>query len=396
MKLLKETHINFMKWKFVALGLTLVIIVAGAVNIFTGRGLRMGVDFGGGTLIRVVFKDVQDVSAIRNSLTSVGLGNSLIQSTGKGGHEFMIRTRQVFQGKSAEEELEAHAKLADQVIAALEKREGAAALPEGKPDLNTIDRTNLANLLDLSFPGEGLSLAAAVIGVRDEQNVLGTESSKISGILTSYDQLRDAGIKPEVVKALEEQTSLGPMAVVSRETVGPQAGAELRRKATLAVVWSLIGMLIYIAIRFKLAYGVAAILTLTQDVLISLAIYSFTTREINLPVIAALLTIVGYSINDTIVTFDRIRENLKTMRKDPLEKVMNTSINQMLGRTIITAGTVFLTVMALYLFGGEVINDFAFVMLIGTIEGVYSTLYLSCPVVLGWQKLFPPKRGFRK
>ena len=146
-------------------------------------------------------------------------------------------------------------------------------------------------------------------------------------------------------------------------------------------------------LRFKLANGVSAIFTLTQDVLITASIYSFSGREVNLPIIAALLTIVGFSINDTIVIFDRIRENQKTLRKLPLEEIMNVSLNQMLGRTLITSGTVFLTVMALFLFGGDVINDFAFTMLIGTIEGVYSTIYLSCPIVLFWQKWFPSKRG---
>jgi preprotein translocase subunit SecF len=155
-------------------------------------------------------------------------------------------------------------------------------------------------------------------------------------------------------------------------------------------------MLIYIALRFKLEYGVAAIFTLAQDVLITMSLYSFTNREINLPIIAGILTIVGFSINDTIVIFDRVRENQKTMRGKPLEEVMNISLNQCLARTIITSGTVFLTVLALFLFGGEVINDFAFLMLIGTIEGVYSTVYLSCPVVLFWQKLFKQKNARRR
>ena len=127
-----------------------------------------------------------------------------------------------------------------------------------------------------------------------------------------------------------------------------------------------------------------------------MSIYSFTSREINLPIIAAVLTIVGYSINDTIVIFDRVRENQKMMRRKPLEEIMNLSLNQTLGRTLITAGTVFLTVLALFLFGGEVINDFAFIMLVGTVEGVYSTVSLSCPVVLFWQRYFKPKKGGRR
>ncbi len=186
------------------------------------------------------------------------------------------------------------------------------------------------------------------------------------------------------------------MTVLSRETVGPQVGADLRRKAVQATIWSLLGMLVYIALRFKLEYGVAAIFTLAQDVLITMSLYSFTNREINLPIIAGILTIVGFSINDTIVIFDRVRENQKIMRGKGLEEVMNVSLNQCLGRTIITSGTVFLTVGALFLFGGEVINDFAFLMLIGTIEGVYSTIYLSCPVVLFWQKWFRPKKAGKR
>ena len=155
-------------------------------------------------------------------------------------------------------------------------------------------------------------------------------------------------------------------------------------------------MLVYIALRFKLEYGVAAIFTLAQDVLITMSLYSFTNREINLPIIAGILTIVGFSINDTIVIFDRVRENQKLMRGKPLEDIMNVSLNQTLSRTIITSGTVFLTVGALFLFGGEVINDFAFLMLLGTVEGVYSTIYLSCPVVLFWQRWFGTKKGGRR
>jgi len=130
--------------------------------------------------------------------------------------------------------------------------------------------------------------------------------------------------------------------------------------------------------------------------LICLSIYSFTNREINLPIIAAFLTIVGYSINDTIVIFDRIRELRRTMRREPLEKIMNLSLNINLTRTIITSGTVFIAVLSLFLFGGKVINDFAFIMLVGTIEGVYSTVFMACPVVFFWNQLFKKQKKVRK
>jgi len=152
-------------------------------------------------------------------------------------------------------------------------------------------------------------------------------------------------------------------------------------------------MLIYIGIRFKFAYGVAAILTLAHDVLVTVGIFSLTNRELNLPVIAAILTIVGYSLNDTIVIFDRVRDNLKILRKLKFENILNSSINQTLSRTVITSGTTLLTVLALFVFGGEVINDFAFTMMIGVIIGTYSSIYMSCSLLLFWKKIFKPKKG---
>jgi preprotein translocase SecF subunit len=313
MELFKTPHIKFMKYKYVALAVTGAIVLAGILNTAFFHGLKPGVDFGGGTLIRVEFKDPMPIGRVRKMIADAGIGNSSIQETGKKDHEFQIRTMQVVKTTDQQQELEEHEKLANRVI----------------------------------------------------------------------DALRGNGPADKLT-------------VISRETVGPQVGKDLRKKATQATIWALIAMLIYIAVRFKLEYGVAAIFTLTQDVLITMSIFSFTHREINLPIIAALLTIVGYSINDTIVIFDRVRENTKLYRKESLEEIMNLALNQCLGRTIITSGTVFLTLLALFLFGGEVINDFAFIMLIGTIEGVYSTVYLSCPIVLIWQKTFKTQKGFRR
>ena len=383
MQLFKTPHIQFLKYKYIALGITLVIILAGMVNIIFGGGLKLGVDFGEGTLIRIMFKTPVSVSDVRRQLSDIGMGDSVIQETGKEGREFQIRTRKVVAAKE-EMELESHEKQANQVIDALRGTEGQAEQAKGLPDLNAIDVRTLAVLLEPGFPGQGDELAGKII-----------EHRTASGIYADINELSGAGAGPEVISFLKDKTYLGKITVLSRETVGPQVGKDLRNRATQAIIWSLIGMLVYIAFRFKVANGVSAILTLTQDVLITLSIYSFTSREINLPIIAAFLTIVGFSINDTIVIFDRIRENQKSMRKLPLEEIMNLSLNQMLGRTVITSGTLFLTVMALFLFGGKVINDFAFTMLVGTIEGVYSTIYLSCPIILIWNKIFKPKRGGR-
>jgi preprotein translocase subunit SecF len=389
MELFKTPHIDFMKYRFVALAFTGAVILAGALNIFFGKGLKLGVDFGGGTLIRIVFKDPTTVSGIRSELGRAGLGESVIQESGQPGREFMIRTLQVISAKDAQQELEAHEKLGNRVIEALRGDDGKAETARGLRDLNSIDLPSLTALLQPAFRDKAEELAKDVIHYR-------TTKTTGSGIIEDYAGLSQAGIGPDVVKELQAKTFLGKLAVVSKETVGPQAGADLRKKATLAVIWSLIGMLVYIGFRFKLEYGVSAIVTLTQDVLMALSVYSFTSREINLPIIAALLTIVGYSINDTVVVFDRVRENLKVMRKDSFEAILNRSINQSLGRTIITTGTVFLAVLSLFLFGGKTINDFAFIMLFGSLEGVYSTIYLSCPVVLFWTQLFKPKKGGRR
>jgi preprotein translocase subunit SecF len=386
MQLFKTPNIKWLKYKYIALAITVAIVGAGILNVTVFKGLKLGVDFGEGTLLRVKFRSPMQVGAIRDQLRETGLGSSVIQETGEGGREFQVRTMQVVNIKDSDQaQMEAHEALADQVIQSLRGEDSKANLEKGLRDLNTIDPASLSIMLEEAFPGSGPDAAREIIAYRNN-----------NGIISDFSELEEAGVTPEIIGDLKGKTFLGNLTVLSRETVGPQVGKDLRRKAVQATVWSLIGMLVYIAFRFKLEYGVAAIFTLTQDVLITMSIYSFTNREINLPIIAAVLTIVGYSINDTIVIFDRVRENQKAMRRTPLEDIMNLSLNQTLGRTLITAGTVFLTVLALFLFGGEVINDFAFIMLVGTIEGTYSTISLSCPVVLFWQKLFKTKKARRR
>ena len=386
MQLFKTPNIKFLKYKYIALAVTGIIVLAGILNITVFKGLKLGVDFGEGTLLRVMLTTSSDEGQIRDLLGSAGLGKSQVQRSGKTGREFQIRAMQTVSTKASEEDLlEAHEALADKIIAAIRGDDGKDELARGLIDLNVIDEAGLSRLFESAFPGSGPDAAHRVIAYRNE-----------AGIIANFKDLDGLGLKPEALAFLKDKAFLGKMTVLSRETVGPQVGADLRRKAVQATIWSLIGMLIYIALRFKLEFGVAAIFTLAQDVLITMSVYSFTNREINLPIIAGILTIVGFSTNDTIVIFDRVRENQKAMRGKPLEEVMNISLNQTLARTIITSGTVFATVLSLFLFGGEVINDFAFLMLVGTIEGVYSTIYLSCPVVLFWQRWFKPKNARRR
>ncbi len=374
-----------MKYKLFAFGLSGIIIIGGIINITKGKGLNYGIDFAGGSMVRVLLKNEIPTDEVRKLLGEVGLEKSRIQEIGASKREYLIRSLQILE-KSQEEEIEAHEIIGNKVIEALRLQEDRAAFEKGLKDLNTVDERELTLILEASFPEE----ASAIV-----QNILSFRISE--GIIQDYAQLQqERRISREIINTLEEKTFLGSLAVLSKETVGPQVGHDLRRKATQAVIWALIGMLIYIGIRFKLAYGVAAILTLAHDVLITLGIFSLTNREINLPVIAAMLTIVGYSLNDTIVIFVRVRDNLRILRKHDFERILDTSINQTLSRTVITSATTFLTVLALFLFGGEVINDFAFTIIIGVITGTYSSIYQSCPLLFYWNKIFKPKKGMGK
>jgi preprotein translocase subunit SecF len=201
----------------------------------------------------------------------------------------------------------------------------------------------------------------------------------------------DASIGRQKVTAALEKGFPGKFSVVGSESVSAKVGGDLRRQAVMATLYALVGILIYIAFRFEWIYGAAAVFAVFHDTLVTLGFFSLLNYEINLTVIAALLTLVGYSVNDTIVVFDRVRENLKTRRRDDLESILNDSINQTLSRTILTSGLTFLTVLALFIFGGAIINNFAFAMVIGIIVGTYSSVAVAAPLVLIYANARKPK-----
>jgi preprotein translocase subunit SecF len=196
----------------------------------------------------------------------------------------------------------------------------------------------------------------------------------------------DASRGREIIDNALKAGFAGKYEVLKAESVGPKVGADLRRQAIFATLYALGGILIYIAFRFEWIYGAAAVFAVFHDALVTLGFFSLTDREINLTVIAALLTLVGYSVNDTIVIFDRVRENMKVRRRDDLESVLNEAINQTFGRTILTAIATFVAVLALFLFGGEIINNFAFTLVIGVIVGAYSTVCETGPLSSEWQQ----------
>jgi preprotein translocase subunit SecF len=181
--------------------------------------------------------------------------------------------------------------------------------------------------------------------------------------------------------------------VFGAEIIGPQVGALLRRQALLATLYSLVGMLVYLWFRFELIYGVAAVVAVFHDTLITIGAFSLTNQEITLTVIAAILTLIGYSMNDTIVVFDRIRENLRLSRRETLTTVVNRSINQTLSRTVLTSGLTFLTVLSLYLFGGEVLHGFSFALVVGILIGTYSSIAVAAPMLVAYQEWRSKRQG---
>jgi preprotein translocase subunit SecF len=193
------------------------------------------------------------------------------------------------------------------------------------------------------------------------------------------------------VASLGEVCYAGPFAIKGVESVGAVVGSDLRRRALLAVGISFLGMLVYIGFRFKPIYGLAALVALFHDVAITLGLFAFTQKEISLTVTAALLTLVGYSVNDSIVIFDRVRENLRLHRRESLPAILNMSINHTLARTVMTSGMTFLAVFSLLLFGGEVLNGFAFALTIGIIVGTYSSVAIAAPIVEWWSGMTEKK-----
>ena len=379
----EEPKFKFINKRYFAFALSALIILAGVVLFFT-RGFNWGIDFSGGTLIEVSFQQPTTINQVRSSLAKINLGDAQITRIG-GENKFYIKTmaslkKLNFPTREKMEDIEEYEIVANEIRNGIMNETERAHAAAGKIDLNNTAMGEIARFLrDKGQSDEDAKQTAAII--------IDLRKSG-SGIINDFADLEKAGVKHRILTLLRSETFLGKFTFLSVEFVGPQVGKDLRRKAMLACIWALIGMLIYIGFRFKFLYGLSGILTLFHDVLVALSFILFFRIEMSLQVVAALLTITGYSINDTIVIFDRLRDNLKIMKKDDLEAILDKSINQTLSRSIFTSLTVFLTVMSLFLFGGEVIRPFAFTMLVGVVAGSYSTIYQSCAWLRVWEKYF--------
>jgi len=387
-EILRDVSIDWLSKRWYFYGTSWTLILIGAIAYYVNGGLVWGIDFSGGTVIYLKFDKPPDVDLIRQALKPDAVGSSIIQrfgnpdensvqvrmqtalETGAVGTDLGQKTvrsllMNVFDPQDAgKSELDFNSVGVDALTAYLRDKD---------PD-NLRSQNKTAQEVERQYQG----LANALLNYRDRDS---------GGLVSSLEDLsRVGGVTSQVVASVKQGFYAAPFAVKGVESVGALVGSDLKRRATLAVGLSFLGMLVYIGFRYRPIYGVTSIVMLFHDVAITLGLLALTRIEISLTVIAALLTLVGYSVNDTIVIFDRVRENLRIFRKESLTEILNMSINQTLARTVMTSGTTFLSVISLYIFGGEVLRGFSFVLTVGIVIGTYSTLGFAAPIVDFWYK----------
>jgi preprotein translocase subunit SecF len=367
------------KWYF--LGFSLIFSVSGLLSIFFWHHLPLDVDFRGGTVVRVKFASHPDADRIRSAADKAGLKDARIQQPygPPANNEVLITLSLTATSEAALDQGRAA------IVQTLSQNYANGAQNQGKLDLDNVSASALASWLEQNDP-EHLgnspdaqtryeAQAAAVLRYRDDEH---------SGIIDSIDSLKGV-VDPAILTSFQQNGWLSGFSVRSVEIVGAQVGKVLQHQAELATLYSLGGMLVYLWFRFELIYGVAAVVACFHDTIITVGAFSLSNQEISLTVIAAILTLIGYSMNDTIVVFDRIRENLRLSRREPLDILVNRSINQTLSRTVLTSGLTFLTVLSLFLFGGEVLRGFSFALVVGILIGTYSSIAVAAPMLVAYQ-----------
>lgn len=379
MEFLRNTKFDFMKYRRFWLGFSAVVMVLGLVAVFYLDRLNLGIDFAGGTQLTLRFREQPDLQDLRGLVAGAGVGEPQIQRFGAAGdNEVMVRTPIV---EGSEEGSSAR------LLELLNGRFNPGAA--GKPDLNLVGAATVAQVLAAADPdGVGGDPAVRLTRYQAVAEAL-MAARKTAGIFGSWDEVASApGVSPAAVEILRRDAALGSFALLATENVGPQVGAELRQRGLLAVVGALIGMMVYIWVRFELRFAIGATMASLHDVLITLGIYALMGYEFNLTTIAAFLTLIGYSVNDTVVTFDRVRENMRKRRGRNMLSMLNDSLNQMLSRTLLTGGTTIAASFMLWQFGGEAIKGFAFIIFAGIIIGTYSSIYIASPFALFWEEWF--------
>jgi preprotein translocase subunit SecF len=384
-ELFHDVKIDWLGKKWYFLGFSLIFSVAGLLSIFFWHHIPLGIDFKGGTLVYVKFDAPPSADRIREAVDRAGIRDSRIQPFGQRIGQAPSNEVIISLPEKAMQESNAEAG-SDTIVKALGTYySSTGAASQGKLDLDNVGSATLADFLLQQDPEHLGPDAGKTKYTQQAEAILNYRDKQGDGLIGSFDALKGV-TDPAVLSTVQQKTYLSGFHIFNTEIVGPQVGAQLRGQAIRATLYSLLGMLIYLWWRFELIYGVAAVVAVFHDTLITIGAFSLTNKELTLTVIAAILTLVGYSMNDTIVVFDRIRENLRMTRREPLPDIVNRSINQTLSRTVLTSGLTFLTVLSLYLFGGEVLHGFSFALVVGILIGTYSSIAVAAPMLVAWQE----------
>jgi preprotein translocase subunit SecF len=391
-ELFKQISIDWLGKKWWFFGFSWVLIVLGIIGYIMHSGLTYGIDFTGGTVIYLKFKEKPDLDLLRKALRTESPTPPTIQSYGQAADfEVQARLQTDFKATQAEESGRS------QLLSLLRKTFDPGHVDGKQIDLNNVHLDGFSKYL-LAADFDNLKSKNKTTQEVDSyyqklaQSVLDYRNRTGRGIIKSLDDLKNASdVSDAVIAGLKKECYAGPVALKGLDNISGVVGSDLKRRALWAISLSFLGMLVYIAFRFKTIYGVAAVVALFHDLAVTLGLFALAQKEISLTVIAALLTLVGYSMNDTIVVFDRVRENLRSMRKESLFQVLNLSINQTFARTIMASLTTFVSVLALFVFGGEVLNGFSFALTIGILIGTYSSIGIASPIVEWWYRVSEQK-----
>ena len=379
MRFFENLNFDFLKLRKVTYGISALLFLLGVIAALT-RGFQFGIDFKGGSEIVLQFEKPIDIAEVRADVENIGLGNLEVKTFG-GETGVMIRT----------ELQQIPADVYPKVVAGVEE-EIEKILP-GVPR-SIVDSSSNSVTYEFENPDTASLLTDALFEA-------GFQSGSVSEEPDNVQMLVSVGIADWIKENLRAKMKDNPFIVLKEDIVGPKIGEELKRDAVLAIFFALLAILIYLGFRFKFIFAFGAVAALFHDVLITLGLFALLyglipglNLDIDLTIVAAFLTLVGYSINDTVIVFDRIRENLKIHKTRPLFDIINTSISQTMSRTILTGGTTLLTVFVLMIFGGEVLRAFAFTLLFGIIIGTYSSIFVASTLVYEYAVKYHKKVEF--
>jgi preprotein translocase subunit SecF len=380
-RLFHNTNIDFLKIKWICISLSILSIIVGTISLVAKGGPNLGIDFTGGAQIVYAFSKTPDEDQIRKIVEAANVKVVSVQRYDKVERN-QVLLRVPMEKKEGRD-------VSKEVTDALTKALNPAGAAPDAFDLNLNGADVLLKKLitdDPEHAAQRPNVDPKVEYGRVTQALIKARSEK--GLFASVDDAaKTPGVSPTVAEWLKAKTIAGPFTLLSAENVGPQVGKDLREKGTWAILFSWVAMLLYIAFRFRSAsFGTAAVVALIHDTWTTLGLCSILNLEISLTVVAAFLTLIGYSVNDTVVVFDRIRENREKNRRAPLAELVNHSINQTLSRTVLTSLLTFVVVVVLFFLGGEVLRGFSFVMIIGIIVGTYSSIFIAAPLVIVWEE----------